>query len=225
MGGLQWTKTRYIRKVGQYHALGNIYNLTFVALLIFLPSGGSPGLRHVPLWLAIIALIAVILLIKLIMRLCFIHRVFTTMRNSGFKVKIKWNIMAVCIIAEKGEKTYNIVLLYRRYSKARYHFEDAAHIEIYRTIASWHRNGSASGQVLGVVYIESVETKRIAHKKLPRFVAENSSRCLTYFVFNKKPDAVTDSHSKNYLGNGDNICSANIFLYDYCSFKKAITEV
>ena len=190
-----------------------LYVLTaFVAILLFCPTTDGQHIRNLPLLIVIIAIIVGLLIYRLIRRAVFMKKVKKTLKNSGCEIiKTHFNPFAsrlkgrYSITFKKDGKTICATLLMKKRKYQRYHFANIDYLEFYRS----NRVVFNSTRTRGAIISDLVETKLVGNQKLIWDEAD-----VNLVVFNKIPDHITDSKTKNLLGKGDKICGTETYIAD-----------
>ena len=187
--------------------------LTFLALLLFVPTTGDGQLQTLPI-LAIAAILILCLLIcGIAKRATFLVRIKRMLQNCGFRIlrsSVRFVIFGssenYSIVCEK-EKVWKIVLLMRKRSYLTYHFETPRRLELYRMNRLTVKNG---GQAR-VTVSNQTETKRVGVCRLP--FEKNTEYTECFLVMDHFPNRIGDAEHREPLGNGDRRMSA-FSLYD-----------
>lgn len=190
----------------------------FIAFFMFVPKTGSTEIRNLPVLIAILALAALFLLCQLIRRIVFMRKVKKALKNNRCEiVKTVFNPFAArfhgrfSVTFKTEGRTVNALLLMRKRKYQRYHFESAQDLEFYRST----RVVFNSTKIQGATVSNLVETKMVGKQRLMWSEAD-----CNIVVFDKLPDHITDSKTKNLLGRGDRICCTNIYISDLASLKE-----
>ena len=184
----------------------------FVAFLLFLPTTDEKHIRNLPLLIAILAVIASLFIYYLIRRAVFMGKVKKALKNSGCEIiKTYFNPFAsrlkgrYSVTFRKDGKTICAILLIKKRKYQRYHFANIDYLEFYRS----NRVVFNSTRIRGAIISDLVETKLVGKQKLSWDAAD-----INIVVFNKIPDHITDSKTKNLLGKGDKICGTETYIAD-----------
>ena len=183
-----------------------------VAFLLFFPTTDEKHIRNLPLLIAILAVIASLFIYHLIRRAVFMGKVKKALKTSGCEIiKTYFNPFAsrlkgrYSVTFRKDGKTICAILLIKKRKYQRYHFANIDYLEFYRS----NRVVFNSTRVRGAVISNLVETKLVGKQKLSWDAAD-----INIVVFNKIPDHITDSKTKNLLGKGDKICGTETYIAD-----------
>ncbi|MBO5212872.1 MAG: hypothetical protein J6B60_04950 [Clostridia bacterium] len=176
-----------------------------VALFGFGLDGGS--MRNIPLLIVILSVIFLLLIIRFIKYTSVFVKANKKLKANGYKI-LKFNILPPVfrrnknhIIAEKDGECVNIFVVIVRKSYLTYHFESESTLELYKFTRLAIKPGFRQANIVS----GHVEKRRIGIKKLSWF--ENEKEPLNIVLFNKIPNAITDSCSSKELGHGDEICN------------------
>ena len=182
----------------------------FVAFLLFFPTTDEKHIRNLPLLIVILVVIAGILIYQLIRRAAFMGKVKKALKNSGCEIiKTHFNPFAsrlkgrYSVAFKKDGKKICAALLMKKRKYQRYHFENLESLEFY----SSNRVVFNSIKTRGAVISNLVETKLVGKQRLTWDTSD-----LNVVVFNKIPDHITDSKTKNLLGIGDNVCGTETYI-------------
>ena len=192
--------------------------LVFVSGWLFLPKSGSTELRNVPVLITILCLIALYCVFRYIKFLSFTSKIKKELKQSGIKVqKTRLYFQKGYIVAERDTDKFDICLMSIKNRYYRYHFTDAANIEIYKTTTAISK-ASKSGRIA-----QGTPYSRLVGKQKFSFQSNNTDKQYNYIlVMDKLPYSITDSTKQEELGSGEHICSSNVMLFDLKGFSKFI---
>ena len=183
-----------------------------IAIFLFMPTTDGRQIRNLPLLIVIIAIIVGLLIYRLIRRAAFMGKVKKVLKNSECEIiKTHFNPFAAglkgrySVTFNKDGKTICATLLMKKRKYQRYHFESLERLEFY----SSNRAVFNSIKTRGAVISNLVETKLVGNQRLAWDEAY-----VNLVVFNKIPDHITDSKTKNLLGKGDKICGTETYIAD-----------
>ena len=186
--------------------------LGIIAFLLFMPETGTTEIRNLPLLIALLVIIAALLLYQLIRRAAFMGKVKKSLKNSGCEIiKTHFNPFAsrlkgrYSVTFKKDGKTICAILLIKKRKYQRYHFANIDYLEFYRS----NRVVFNSTRTRGAVISNLVETKLVGKQRLAWDEAD-----VNLVVFNKIPNHITHSKSKDLLGKGDKICGTETYITD-----------
>ena len=192
--------------------------LGIIAFLLFMPETDTTEIRNLPLLIALLVIIAALLLYQLIRRAAFMGKVKKSLKNSGCEIiKTHFNPFAsrlkgrYSVTFKKDGKTICAILLIKKRKYQRYHFANIDYLEFYRS----NRVVFNSTRARGAVISDLVETKIVGRQKLIWDAAD-----CNIIIFNKIPDHITDSKTKNPLGKGDKICGEKTYVADITSLSE-----
>ena len=189
--------------------------LVFVGMLVFLPKDGTARPDNLPLLLFLLACFALYHLLRFAKRVILLCRMRKLLLAKGASIR-KFSPLSLpgrCdIIAEKGEKTLQIILLLHRSSRTQYHFETPTSVTYFKSNRLVYRAGGASG----VTVSREVDTKRVGGRS---FSWSNLSdeAVVPVLVIDRQPPLVTDSVHREPLSIGDAICK-KVYWYNHASF-------
>ena len=186
--------------------------LGIIAFLLFMPETGTTEIRNLPLLILVVAVIVGFLIYYLIRRAVFLKKVKKELKKNGCEIiKTHFNPFAsrlkgrYSVTFRKDGKTICAILLIKKRKYQRYHFANIDYLEFYRS----NRVVFNSTRTRGAIISDLVETKLVGKQKLSWDVAD-----INIVVFNKIPDHITDSKTKNPLGKGDKICGTETYITD-----------
>ena len=110
----------------------------------------------------------------------------------------------------------NIVFLVKKKKYQHYFFKDINRIEFYKSNRVVFNNIKAYGATIS----KSVETKLVGKQKIKWQLYDMSFERKNILLFDKLPFKISDSVKKEELGNGDQICCSNIYLYDLNGLRR-----
>ena len=195
-----------------------IYSIIlFFGGLLFLPrSVGSP-IRNIPLLLTIIIIICVFYLVRFIKYVVLILRTKKFFKQRGMKL-IRWSVIPDIpwmhgyynMTFKNNDHTVNILFMVKKQKYQHYYFESTQKVEFYKYI----RQVFNSSNVYGPKISNHVENKLIGKQKLLWREPAEDGKTTNILLFDKLPPRISDSQKREDFGNGDCICSSNIYLYD-----------
>ena len=163
----------------------------FLVLLLipfFLPSPTEPGIRNLPLLIAIVAFFMICLVCRRV-RLCRLFaRVSRALSEKGFEIESKrLYLYAGFLVLKRGDEIISVCLLLRKRRFYRYHFRDLSQIEcwisgLFTAISNRRLGAVAPG---GVVYHAKPACQRLAWP-----CRQESEK---HIVFDRLPNRITDS--------------------------------
>ncbi len=192
-----------------------------IAFFMFVPKTGTTEIRNLPILITILVIIVGVILFKLLKRVILLIKIKKLLKNHGVKIiKTRFNPVTSRFHGRYGvtfqlkDKTVNALLLTRKRKYRRYHFESIENLEFYRS----NRVVFKSTKIQGATMSNLVETKRVGKQKLSWDIADYN-----IVVFDKLPDHITDSKTKNPLGIGDKICGTETYIADIESFVEYVS--
>ena len=114
------------------------------------------------------------------------------------------------IIFKSEKKELNIVFLVKKKKYQNYFFKDINNVEFYRSNRVVFNNIKAHGATIS----KAVETKSVGKQKIKWKQYDMGHNGTNILLFDKLPFKISDSVKKEELGNGDRICSSNVYLFD-----------
>ncbi|MBE6601935.1 MAG: hypothetical protein E7637_05455 [Ruminococcaceae bacterium] len=109
-----------------------------------------------------------------------------------------------------------MVLLSRKRTYQRYHFDRVDRLEFYRA----NRVVFNSIKAYGGTISKLVEVKQVGKQNLKW---DDSSQ-IRIVLFDKLPEQISDTKKKECLGTGDRICASDVYLLDWESFCDYISR-
>lgn len=190
--------------------------LAIVACCFFLPKSGTTEIRNLPVLVFILALIAIYFIYRFVRLVILISRVRAKLKKRGMHIrKTRFFLNKGCIIAEAENEVFNVSLLVRKKSYYRYHFENENKIEFYKSSFSVYKSSRR-----GTIAQGAVEQRLVGKQKIFRTSFSTNKPVTNFTVIDKLPYRISDSVSKQELGNGDNICSSDVVLFDINGFMQ-----
>lgn len=191
--------------------------LLILAGAFFLPEAGSTEIRNLPLLIAILSLLLILFFIRFFKCVAFLAKTKRQLQRNRFElIKCRAFPWASCfrgrysILFREGNQLIELMLICRRRKYQRYHFESIERLEFYRS----KRLALKGGKFRGAVISTAVEVNRVGVQK----IKWDDDAQIRIFLFDKLPDAVSDSAKRELLGAGDPICSSDVALMDWNRF-------
>ena len=186
--------------------------IAFVSFLLFFPTSDGGQIRNLPLLVAILSLIVGVVIFKLVKRAWLLQKMKKTLKNRGCEIiKTHFSPLAArlqgrySVTFKHNEKIICARLLIKKWKYPRYHFASAKLLEFYRS----NRVVFNSIRTRGAVISNLVETKLVGKQNLVWDAAD-----FNIVVFDKIPDHITESKTKNLLGKGDRVCGTETYIAD-----------
>ena len=186
--------------------------LAFVAFLLFVPKTGTTEIRNLPLLILILAFVLALILFRLFKNISLMAKTKKVLKESNIRpIKTKFCPWSSCfhghysITFAKENQKIQFVLLTRKRTYQRYHFESEKMIEFYRANRVAFKTGKYSATVSNLV-----EVKRVGKQKL----AWDDTATVRYVLFDHLPAEITDTVKKENLGVGETICRQGIYVTD-----------
>lgn len=194
--------------------------IAIVVISIFLPNGIGGGLNNLPLLIALLSIFLIVVLVKMIRYFHIFSITKKHLKKCGFEIT-NFNIIPPfsgkkkCnIIAKKDDLVINICVLKVNKTYMTYHFDDVNTIEIYKSTRLAIKPRVRQANIIS----GHVETKKVATKYLS-WESLDKQNVISIVLFNKFPNAVSDSKNREGLGNGDKICD-KIYIYNLSGFER-----
>ena len=191
--------------------------LVFIGGMLFLPRTGSTQIRNIPLLFVILFFILVIFMIGIFKYMVLMVKAKRILNQKGFKcVKFFFFPFGAMlhgrynIIFQSEKKELNIVFLVKKKKYQNYFFKDINNVEFYRSNRVVFNNIKAHGATIS----KAVETKSVGKQKIKWKQYDMGLNGTNILLFDKLPFKISDSVKKEELGNGDRICSSNVYLFD-----------
>ncbi len=191
--------------------------LAFIGGLLFLPKSGSTQIRNIPLLLAILFSMLGVVTIRILKYITLMVKTKRFLNQKGFKcVKFFvfpfWSMLhgRYNMIFQNGKEELNIVFLVKKKKYQHYYFKDINSIEFYTSNRVVFNNRKAYGPTISKL----VETKLVGKQKIKWKQYDTSFSGRNILLFDKLPFKISDFAKKEELGNGDQICCSNIYLFD-----------
>lgn len=191
--------------------------IALIGGLLFLPKTGSTQIRNIPLLLAILFSILGVVTIRILKYIILMFKTKKFLNQKGFKC-VKFFVFPFGFILhgrynmtfQSEKEELNIVFLVKKKKYQHYFFKDINSIEFYRSNRVVFNNIKAYGATIS----KSVETKLVGKQKIKWKQYNTSLNRTNILLFDKLPSQISDSVKKEELGNGDQICGSNIYLFD-----------
>lgn len=187
--------------------------LTFAALLTFLPSHYSNGIRNLPLLIAILSVFAGYHIIRAVRRTAALIKIRKHLVSEKMRIKhfcLVPNLLGIKnkydIVAEDRSHTVNIVLLMRKRKGLRYHFERPDLLEYYTGFRSSIRATRYGASRVSIAQANGYDSTSLAGRRKLPFQDEAVKGESNIIIIDRLPRCVTDSVSRHELSSGDTIC-------------------
>jgi len=197
--------------------------LTFVALLMFLPANSTSEIRNKPLLILILSLIFLVILVRLFKYIFFMTKTKKMLKRNNITLKqtrfLPWASRfhgRYTLTFQWEDKVVEMVLLSRKRTYQRYHFDRVDRLEFYRA----NRVVFNSIKAYGGTISKLVEVKQVGKQNLKW---DDSSQ-IRIVLFDKLPEQISDTKKKECLGTGDRICASDVYLLDWESFCDYISR-
>ncbi len=191
--------------------------LLILAGAFFLPEEGSTEIRNLPLLIAILSLLLILFFIRFFKCVAFLAKTKRQLQRNRFElIKCRvfpwasWFQGRYSIVFREGSQLVELMLICRRWKYQRYHFESIERLDFYRS----KRLVFNSTKVRGAVISNAVEVNRVGVQK----IKWDDDAQIRIFLFDKLPDAVSDSAKRELLGAGEYICNSDVVLMDWNCF-------
>ena len=181
--------------------------LAVLGLALFLPEPGTTEIRNLPIFIAVIAYIAIYVIYRTI-RLALLMR---KIKKAVKSAKMSPQKARLCmgngyVIAKRNDDNVLIRFLVRKRKFCRHHFASENVIEYYKTSAAMVRSSK-----IGTFAKGAAETRKVGEIQLcdmPKGFEFSKS----FIVIDKMPDTVTDYKLKGGLFDGDFVGDSGVIF-------------
>ena len=191
--------------------------LGVIALTMFLPAYGSTEIRNLPLFIALLCMLAAIIVWRLLKYASLMAKAKRLLKNKKFKnIRCEYNPFSArlhghySLTFDRGNDTVQMIFLRRKRKYPHYHFHNDNQIEFYKTTLM-----VVSKQVVAQVS-HAMTTKRIGC----RHIAWNKAATVRIVLFDQLPPQVSDAMKKGEVGVGEHMKSVNAYLLNWKAFEK-----
>ena len=191
--------------------------LTFVSMLLFLPSVGTTEIRNLPLLLMILGVLLVFFSVGVVKQIVLMIKARKILREKGFRcIKFCANPFASVLRGryrmtfQRNAERLNVVFLVKKKRYPHYYCKDMNHIEFYRS----NRVVFQAARHKGATVSNLVETKLVGKQRIKWKHKAEGEKSMDILCFDKLPFLITDSVKNEGLNNGDLICASAVKLFD-----------
>lgn len=182
----------------------------FIAFLVFAPVAGSTEIRNPELLIALIALGAILLVIRILKFAILTGKLKKILKNNKYQLKrMRLGFGKLYITAENHKETLEICLLRRKKDYLKHHFAGERHIELYKATVSAVRTGRDIAKVSKYSEVKHVNDIYISPSRL------NEKKC--FIIFDVFPSLISD-YTNRSLQIGDKIGNSEIRVFDMKTF-------
>ena len=193
--------------------------LAVLGLALFLPEPGTTEIRNLPIFIAVIAYIAIYVIYRTI-RLALLMR---KIKKAVKSAKMSPQKARLCmgngyVIAKRNDDNVLIRFLVRKRKFCRHHFASENVIEYYKTSAAMVRSSK-----IGTFAKGAAETRKVGEIQLCD-VPKGFEFSKSFIVIDKMPDTVTDYKLKGGLFDGDFVGDSGVIFISAQKFSELIKK-
>lgn len=194
-----------------------------IGFFLFIPESGSTEIRNVPLLILIVSLIILSFLIRFFKHVALMRKTEKLLRQNGVKsvqtTFFPWDSRfrgRYSMTFQHEDKSVQIAFLCRQRKYQRYHFDKIDQLEFYNT----NRVVFKGTKIKGATISNAIETNLVGKQKLKW----DKSAVIRMILFDKLPEQITDSASRQVLAAGDQICGSDIYICNWEWFGEHIRQ-
>ena len=197
-----------------------IYTILAVfGLALFLPEPGTTEIRNLPIFIAVIACIAIYVIYRTIRLALLMRKIKNAIKSAKMSSqKARLGMGNGYVIAKRNDENVLIRFLVRKRKFCRHHFSSENVIEYYKTSAAMVRSSK-----IGTFAKGAVETRKVGEIQLcdmPKGFEFSKS----FIVIDKMPDTVTDYKLKGGLFDGDFVGDSGVIFISAQKFSELIKK-
>ena len=197
-----------------------IYTILAVfGLALFLPEPGTTEIRNLPIFIAVIACIAIYVIYRTIRLALLMRKIKNAIKSAKMSPqKARLGMGNGYVIAKRNGENVLIRFLVRKRKFCRHHFASEKVIEYYKTSAAMVRSSK-----IGTFAKGAVETRKVGEIQLcdmPKGFEFSKS----FIVIDKMPDTVTDYKLKGGLFDGDFVGDSGVIFISLQNFIELIKK-
>ena len=197
-----------------------IYTILAVfGLALFLPEPGTTEIRNLPIFIAVIACIAIYVIYRTIRLALLMRKIKNAIKSAKMSPqKARLGMGNGYVIAKRNDENVLIRFLVRKRKFCRHHFASEKVIEYYKTSAAMVRSSK-----IGTFAKGAAETRKVGEIQLcdmPKGFEFSKS----FIVIDKMPDTVTDYKLKGGLFDGDFVGDSGVIFISAQKFSELIKK-
>ena len=197
-----------------------IYTILAVfGLVLFLPEPGTTEIRNLPIFIAVIACIAIYVIYRTIRLALLMRKIKNAIKSAKMSSqKARLGMGNGYVIAKRNGENVLIRFLVRKRKFCRHHFASENVIEYYKTSAAMVRSSK-----IGTFAKGAVETRKVGEIQLCD-VPKGFEFSKSFIVIDKMPDTVTDYKLKGGLFDGDFVGDSGVIFISAQKFSELIKK-
>ena len=197
-----------------------IYTILAVfGLALFLPEPGTTEIRNLPIFIAVIACIAIYVIYRTIRLALLMRKIKNAIKSAKMSPqKARLGMGNGYVIAKRNDENVLIRFLVRKRKFCRHHFASEKVIEYYKTSAAMVRSSK-----IGTFAKGAAETRKVGEIQLcdmPKGFEFSKS----FIVIDNMPDTVTDYKLKGGLFDGDFVGDSGVIFISAQKFSELIKK-
>ena len=197
-----------------------IYTILAVfGLALFLPEPGTTEIRNLPIFIAVIACIAIYVIYRTIRLALLMRKIKNAIKSAKMSPqKARLGMGNGYVIAKRNGENVLIRFLVRKRKFCRHHFASENVIEYYKTSAAMVRSSK-----IGTFAKGAAETRKVGEIQLcdmPKGFEFSKS----FIVIDNMPDTVTDYKLKGGLFDGDFVGDSGVIFISAQKFSELIKK-
>ena len=181
--------------------------LAIFGLALFLPEPGTTEIRNLPIFIAVIACIAIYVIYRTIRLALLMRKIKNAIKSAKMSPqKARLGMGNGYVIAKRNGENVLIRFLVRKRKFCRHHFASENVIEYYKTSAAMVRSSK-----IGTFAKGAAETRKVGEIQLcdmPKGFEFSKS----FIVIDRMPDTVTDYKLKGGLFDGDFVGDSGVIF-------------
>lgn len=197
--------------------------IVFATGLLFLPETGTTEIRNLPLLIFLLFLALLSIVVRVAKYAVLMAKTKKLLRNNGatgirgrFLPFASWFHGHYSVVFQHQSRMVQFLLLARKRSYQRYHFNSIERLEFYRANRVVYKRG---GQYEATIS-NLVEVNRVGRQK----IKWNGSAEVRAVLFDKLPDWISDSVKKDNLAAGDRIGNSDVLVLDWSHLRHYVNE-
>ena len=197
-----------------------IYTILAVfGLVLFLPEPGTTEIRNLPIFIAVIACIAIYVIYRTIRLALLMRKIKNAIKSAKMSPqKARLGMGNGYVIAKRNDENVLIRFLVRRRKFCRHHFASENVIEYYKTSAAMVRSSK-----IGTFAKGAAETRKVGEIQLCD-IKNELEFSKSFIVIDKMPDTVTDYKLKGGFFDGDFIGDGGVIFISAQKFSELIKK-
>lgn len=193
--------------------------LAVLGLALFLPEPGTTEIRNLPIFIAVIACIAIYIIYRTIRLALLMRKIKKAIKSAKMSPqKARLGMGNGYVIAKRNDENVLIRFLVRKRKFCRHHFASENVIEYYKTSAAMVRSSK-----IGTFAKGAVETRKVGEIELCA-IKNELEYSQSFIVIDKMTDMVTDYKLKGSLFDGDFVGDSGVIFISAQKFSELIKK-